>query len=343
MIRCFLVFSDARCIGVAARSVSRHTENMCYSALAWADYNRYTREFGATVSMRDFAKMYGYKPIRKRRRAKAMDEAIRRGFSDEERAISEILIEAQREDLIEWQTALFAQRKRLADGERVLAGPKPTKKAANDVRVASNKIEQFRRWISDAERREVAPSDSRIYPWYFIPVMVWEEGRRVVKPMRFKLRMQGWTQKVDEEYDGTFNARRDALETKWSKHWGKKHAVIVINSFYEHVWKHNAEGRPLAEGEEPEDVVIQFRPDTGHDMILACLYSDWGDEPGELLSFAFVTDDPPPEVAATGHDRCVMPIRRENIDEWLQAGDKTRMQAILDDRERPYYEHRLAA
>ena len=33
----------------------------------------------------------------------------------------------------------------------------------------------------------------------------------------------------------------------------------------------------------------------------------------------------------------------ENIDEWLAGGDLARMQAILDDRERPYYEHRKAA
>lgn len=318
---------------------------MCYSALAWSDYNRYTREFGATVSMRDFAKMYGYKPIRKRKRPKAMDEMIRRGSSEEERAITLILDEAKREDLLEWQPKLFAQRKRLADGNRVLLGPKPTKKAATDVRVAGNNIEQLSRWISDADRHDLVPQDSRIYPWYFVPVMIWEEGRRVVKPMRFKCRMRGWSEEVDKEYYGTFNARRDSLDTKWAKHWGRQHAVIVINSFYEHVWRHKAEGRELAEGEEPEDVVIQFKPDTGQDMVLACVYSDWGDAPGELLSFAFVTEDPPPEVAAAGHDRCVIPIRRENIDAWLQpdANNLAPMQAILDERERPYYEHRIAA
>ena len=64
----------------------------------------------------------------------------------------------------------------------------------------------------------------------------------------------------------------------------------------------------------------------------------------DLLSFAAITDTPPPEIAAAGHDRCVVPIKRQNVDAWLRpVGDLTRSYAILDDRERPYYEHRVAA
>ena len=29
------------------------------------------------------------------------------------------------------------------------------------------------------------------------------------------------------------------------------------------------------------------------------------------------TDEPPPEVAAAGHDCCIIPLRRERLDEWL--------------------------
>ena len=63
------------------------------------------------------------------------------------------------------------------------------------------------------------------------------------------------------------------------------------------------------------------------------------------LSFAAITDDPPPEVAAAGHDRCIIPIKPEYVDAWLNPNAKhlAAQYAILDDRERPYYEHRLAA
>ena len=66
---------------------------------------------------------------------------------------------------------------------------------------------------------------------------------------------------------------------------------------------------------------------------------------GELLSFAAITDEPPPEVAATGHDRCVVPIKPENVDAWLfpDPKDLAASYAVLDDRQRPYYEHRMAA
>lgn len=81
-------------------------------------------------------------------------------------------------------------------------------------------------------------------------------------------------------------------------------------------------------------------------MMVACLWSRWS-APGEpdLLSFAAITDEPPQEVAAAGHDRCIVPIKPENIEAWLNpsASDLKAMCAILDDRDRPFYEHRLAA
>lgn len=316
---------------------------MCYSALCWADYRQYVRDFGAAISIRDFAKLYGYKPVRRRKTPKALDDAILRSDSVEERAIAADIEAIRHAEIATWQQELFKQKKRQADAERVLASDRPTKKAAEDLRIAGNKIAQLLRWLGTAERQTPEAEDARLYPGVFVPVMIWEDGRRVVKPMRFQCRLHGWTEQVERKYPGTYNARRDSLAKSWGQHWCKKHAVIVIRSFYEHVWRHQAEGRPLAPGEVEEDVVIQFRPQPAHDMILACLWSDWGSPDEELLSFAFITDEPPPEVAAAGHDRCVIPIKRENIDEWLQAGDPARMQAILDDRERPYYEHRLAA
>jgi putative SOS response-associated peptidase YedK len=73
---------------------------------------------------------------------------------------------------------------------------------------------------------------------------------------------------------------------------------------------------------------------------------DWS-SPGEpdLLSFAAISDDPPPEIAAAGHDRCIVPIKPEHIDAWLKP-EHSNLQAshaVLDERERPYYAHRLAA
>jgi len=42
-----------------------------------------------------------------------------------------------------------------------------------------------------------------------------------------------------------------------------------------------------------------------------------------------------------GHDRCPIPLKPANVAEWLAA--PADYQALLDDREWPYYAHRLAA
>jgi len=112
------------------------------------------------------------------------------------------------------------------------------------------------------------------------------------------------------------------------------HGVLVINAFYEHVDR------------DGKDTILEFMPRPAQDMWLACLWSKWT-APGqpELLSFAVIMDEPPEEILAAGHTRCPIPLKPENIDAWLQPdmGNPDAQYALLDDRERPYYEHRLAA
>jgi putative SOS response-associated peptidase YedK len=149
----------------------------------------------------------------------------------------------------------------------------------------------------------------------------------------------------DRTHAGTYNARRDALTKFWRGQFGVTHGLILVDGFYEHVWRHRAEGRELREGENEQDVVIQFQPNPPQRMLAACLWAHWSrpDEP-DLDSFALITDEPPPEVAAAGHDRCIIPIKPEYIDAWLnpERDNLDALQAILDDRERPTYRHRLA-
>jgi putative SOS response-associated peptidase YedK len=82
-------------------------------------------------------------------------------------------------------------------------------------------------------------------------------------------------------------------------------------------------------------------------MLIACVYSVWDEGPGggSLLSFAAITDEPPAEVAAAGHDRMIISIQPENVDAWLtpEGRSDTELQAILSDRQNPYYEHAVMA
>ncbi|VTU28727.1 hypothetical protein [Variovorax sp. RA8] len=77
-------------------------------------------------------------------------------------------------------------RKRLVDGERSLQ-VKVTKKAAEDVRIATNKIAAANEKLSGLARCEILERDARIFPGVYAAVMVWEKGQRVIKPMRYPI------------------------------------------------------------------------------------------------------------------------------------------------------------
>ncbi len=71
-------------------------------------------------------------------------------------------------------------------------------------------------------------------------------------------------------------------------------------------------------------------------MLAACLWSRWinpDKNKPDLLSLALITDEPPAEVRARGHDRCIIPIREKYVDAWLNPqGDVSMSQQILSDR-----------
>ncbi|MDL5034323.1 SOS response-associated peptidase family protein [Pelomonas sp. APW6] len=320
---------------------------MCYSALVQADYRAYVRAYGADVDLQAFVRL-AERRLREGRvpMPKAMVDAFAQASTPAEMEVRALLDQYAAQEATRLQEGLFAQKKRLADAERVLASAKPTKKAGEDQRIASNKIEQSLAKLADLQRTEPKERDSRIFPGHFCPVMVWEDGRRVVKPMRYQCRPAGKPAFYDAKYPGTYNARRDNLEGFWKGQFGHTHGLLVVTSFFENVARHRVEDRELAEGEDPENLVLRFDPAGGLPMLVACLWSHWAGAGGEeLLSFAAITDEPPPEVSSAGHDRCIVPIKASAIDAWLRPGrgDLAAQYAILDDRERPYYEHRLAA
>jgi putative SOS response-associated peptidase YedK len=316
---------------------------MCYSAQILSDYRRYSKEYGATLSIREFVELFWHRQRDPRTKIpKAMESAFLHPTNASEQEIKRLVDEFAADQETKLQQELFKQKKRLADAERMLM-TKLTKKAQDEQRIATSKIEWCLGKISDLHRTELIDDDSRIYPGHYAPVMVWEEGRRVMKPMRYQCRPAGKPAFYDVKYPGTYNARRDNLGGFWKELFGFSHGLVVMNAFFENVNKHRAQGRELHEGEAVENVILEFRPRPQQDMLVACLWSKWVSAEGEeLLSFAAITDEPPPEVVAAGHDRCVVPLKEENIDAWLRPDrDRIRDQyAILDDRARPFYEHR---
>ncbi|KRG85561.1 SOS response-associated peptidase family protein [Stenotrophomonas sp. CW117] len=310
---------------------------MCYSAQIEAAYTKFVRKFGAVLDKKAFAKMWLHDEGKERRprTPRALDLSFLTSDDPDVVGIAQEIRQWDAEDVAQLETELFRQAKRLADAERKL-GTKPTKTAENEKRIAGNKIEQIKARIADLKRSRPEPKDSRMFPGYYCPVLVSEGGRLVVKPMRYQCRLAGKPAFYDTKFPGTYNARRDSLEKFWAPAFGRTHGLIVADRFYEHV---EIDG---------ENRVLEFVPRTGEQMLIACLWSHWTDPKGQepdLLSFAAVTDDPEPEVAAAGHDRTIINIKPEHVDAWLNP-DPANLQAlyaIFDDKRHPYYEHRIAA
>ena len=318
---------------------------MCYSAQIAAEHKKYERELGVTIDIQRYVELYWDKangaPVKT---PKAMDDAFLAPRNADEQSIRDAVLAHRAEQATALQQEMFAQAKRLADAERKLR-TKPTKAATESQRIARTKIDRAKARMADLTRTELLDRDSRIFPGVYAHVLVMEEGRRVLKPMRYQCRPCGKPAAYDRKYPGTYNARRDNLEGFWRGQFGVTHGIVVMDAFFENVARHAVEGRELGHDEVEQSVVLEFHAQSRRPMFAACLWSHW-QSPGQpdLLSFAAITDEPPPEIAAAGHDRCIIPIKPENIDAWLDPRQRLAdMHALLDDRDRPYYEHRLAA
>jgi putative SOS response-associated peptidase YedK len=319
---------------------------MCYSAQIVADYRKYVKMFGPDMDIREFARLYWERAEGNGAKVpKGMDTPFMNPETEEERGIKELIERYDAAQMTKLEQELFKQRTRLADAERVLQ-TKTTKAAIESKRIATGKIDATISRLDDLRRTEPAERDSRIFPGQYAPVMVMENGRRVIKPMRYQCRPAGKPAIYDVKYPGTYNARRDNLEGFWKGLFGYTHGLMLVTAFYENVSRFRLENRVPREGEKDENVVLEFRPNPPQEMLIACLWSHWqGKGEPDLLSFAAVTDDPPQEIALAGHDRCIIPIKPEHIDAWLNPdpANLAAQYAILDDRNRPYYEYRMAA
>lgn len=184
----------------------------------------------------------------------------------------------------------------------------------------------------------VPGSDGRIYPGYFTHVMILNEGQRQFVPMRFRVRPAGYPKELPTKYN-VHNARRDKLLERptWEKIFGKRHALLPFFKFYEWVER----------GPDNKKTLINFTPDHYEIMWSACIYDEWQSYDGliRFRSFAMVTDDPPPEVAAAGHDRCPIFLKEELINDWLspEQFSQADLLAMLEHKEQVHYSHAVAA
>ena len=308
---------------------------MCYSAQLQAAYLRYLRETGAQMDMDQFVEIFG---------ARVSDSSIRiprsveRWFdepkSDAERRIKAFIDEFTAAETTKLEREVFAQKKRLADADRTLAS-KPTKAAAESKRIATNKIDAALTRLDRLKATKPHPAEARIFPLHFAPIVMQVGDQRLIRLARYHCRKPGEQAFIDRKLPGLYNARRDSLGKYWKELFGVSHAVMLVDSFFENVER------------EGKNQVLHFIPKPAGTMLIACLCAEWKDPKGgaPLLSFAAITDEPPPEVAAAGHDRMIINVKPEHLDAWLspQGRSLDELQQILSDRQTPYYEHEVMA
>jgi putative SOS response-associated peptidase YedK len=198
------------------------------------------------------------------------------------------------------------------------------------LKALADKIEKY-----TSKRFKTAASDRRIFPNYWAPALIEENGRRLIRPMRYRLRPSWSAEEIPARYN-LFNARLDALEERrsWRELFMKRHGLVLLGAFYE--WVENEAGKK---------VVLRFAPETEPFIVAPILHDTWGRGEERLDSFAVITSDPTPEVQAVGHDRCPVFLRESAVDDWLCPGphSKARIYDLLRDQQPVLYKYKLAA
>jgi putative SOS response-associated peptidase YedK len=317
---------------------------MCYSAQVIQMVRKLNRQLGIRLDYDEVERLFF-------RRLDDPSLNISRGFeanfedptTDQERRIKSAIDEHRARLSSKVEKDLFTQKTRLVNAERSLT-QKETKKAREDVRIATTKIETLTGKLGNLRNTEPNEEDNRIFPFVYTGVIVKKDGQNLLTPMRYHCRPAGKPAYLDRQFPGLYNARRDNLEKFWSEQFGSHHAILVVESFYENVKRHTMERRQLAAGETEENIVLQFKPEPAQTLYVACLWSNWTDPKEQgLRGFAAITDDPPPDVSAAGHDRCIINLKAEHVEAWLtpQNHSIAELQSLLSDRAIPVFQHEV--
>ena len=185
---------------------------MCYSARVRQNLKHLSRRYEAEVDWAAIEELY-------RRRAEGEDikasRDLQRNFqnpeTDVERRTAEYIAQYLKRKRAEWENEVFVQRRRVTEAEESLV-KRETKNSREDIRIGSKKVQEYLDRLADLHRAEPNNEDARIFPMSYAPVLITEEGRTVVKPMRYTCRLAGKPADIEKRFPGIYNARRDSLD-----------------------------------------------------------------------------------------------------------------------------------
>ena len=132
-----------RHLSLSVRQPNGYTSTMCFSARLLQDLQSLSRLLGIPVDWETFKALFRQ---RLEGSGAKVSRALEANFDDPQsadaREIKSYIDQYRAAQATAWEQALFKQKKRLADAQRSLK-EKETKRAREDERIATNKIEGF--------------------------------------------------------------------------------------------------------------------------------------------------------------------------------------------------------
>lgn len=296
---------------------------MCFSANVQQNLKSLSQTYGAKVDQSNIESMF-QRRIKDNsiKLSKALEFNFLKPQSPFEKKIKELIDTYHLKRTEELEAELLKQKTRLNEAESKLK-EKETKKNLEIQKIATRKIKWHLEKILDLGRAELRPTDERMFPMTFAPIIVSEKNERMIRLARYHCRPAGQPESIDFKFNGLYNARRDSLDGFWKNIFGQHHGFFVVSSFYENVV-----------GENSENQVFHYHPPPGQSMLVACLFDHWGTaSENDFYSFAAVTGDATPEIAGSGHDRLIIALKEKNLDVWLnpKKSEREDLYQVLDD------------
>jgi len=302
---------------------------MCYSALIKANLKKLSLQFHAKIDLESFSRFYAMRLKHPELKSPfGLDRYFVLSQDREEQRLAPLIREFHQQEAAQ-NRALITQ----AEKEIKELAFKPTAANRKKIEARERRIIKLKGKLDPSFDR-ISPLDERIYPGSFAPVVLAEGEERRLLPMRYRVRRPDGGE-IPFKYN-VFNARRDSLLSAptWKPLFGHTHALFPFVRFYE--WVERSEKK----------MEIAFSPSERGLMWAASLYCP-PKNPGMLpyASFAMVTDAPPQEVAAAGHDRCPIFLRSDAINAWLHPKGQTKefLLSLLDKKEKTFYFSDLVA
>jgi putative SOS response-associated peptidase YedK len=175
-----------------------------------------------------------------------------------------------------------------------------------------DEIVRLYRITRDQPPRNVRPRYN-ICPTDPVDVVVSNEGKRTLVPMRWGLIPNWWSKPLKELKAATFNARAETVAEKpmFREAFERRRCLIPASGYYE--WKNTPDGK------QP----YYFTRRDGQPITIAGLWDRWHEKPtGKVITSCGMVITGPNRFVTDIHDRMPVILDAENFEQWERGDPK---------------------